>query len=121
MGPPQHPAVRAARGALAAGPRCRPPAHPRRMPGGGRGDRRSGANPGGRAAGGAAMKRPAILTAGIATVVAVAAIVWFRVLAVPAVETVTVSPVEFRAQAFGTGTVEARVYVEIGSKITGRV
>ena len=48
-------------------------------------------------------------------------IVWFGVLAVTAVETVTVAPAEFRAQVFGTGTVEARVSVEVGSKITGRV
>ena len=47
--------------------------------------------------------------------------VWLRVLSVPAVQTVTVAPGEFQAQAFGTGTVEARVYVEVGSKITGRV
>ncbi|MBI2014784.1 MAG: biotin/lipoyl-binding protein, partial [Candidatus Rokubacteria bacterium] len=49
------------------------------------------------------------------------AVLWLRVLSVPAVETVTVAPREFRAQAFGTGTVEARVSVEVGSKITGRV
>ncbi|MBI2493940.1 MAG: efflux RND transporter periplasmic adaptor subunit [Candidatus Rokubacteria bacterium] len=62
----------------------------------------------------------------IAAVVATAAlgglaVLWLRVLSVPAVETVTVAPREFRAQAFGTGTVEARVSVEVGSKITGRV
>lgn len=51
----------------------------------------------------------------------VGAVVWVRVLSVPAVETATVEPSEFRARAFGTGTVEARVYVEVGSKITGRV
>lgn len=67
------------------------------------------------------MSRRFVITVGIATVVVVVALVWFRVFAVPAVETVTVAPVDFQAQAFGTGTVEARVNVEVGSKITGRV
>ena len=56
-----------------------------------------------------------------ALILAVAAMVWLRVLGVAAVETVSMAPGEFRAQAFGTGTVEARVYVEVGSKVTGRV
>ncbi|HEY6220119.1 MAG TPA: efflux RND transporter periplasmic adaptor subunit [Gemmatimonadaceae bacterium] len=67
------------------------------------------------------MTRRLAVTVGVAIVVVVAAVAWFRVLSVPAVETITVAPAEFRARAFGTGTVEARVYVEIGSKITGRV
>ena len=62
-----------------------------------------------------------MITVGVAAAVVVGVVVWFRVLSVPAVETVTVAPSEFRARAFGTGTVEARVYVEVGSKITGRV
>lgn len=61
----------------------------------------------------------------IAVVVAAAvvglAVVGLRVLSVASVETVVVTPGEFRAQAFGTGTVEARVSVGVGSKITGRV
>lgn len=57
------------------------------------------------------------MAAGFATVVLVGAVVWVRVLSVPAVETATVEPSELRARAFGTGTVEARVYVEVGSKI----
>jgi HlyD family secretion protein len=63
-----------------------------------------------------------IVIAGVATVIlAVAAVVWIRVLGVAVVETVTMAPGEFRAQVFGTGTVEARVYVEVGTKVTGRV
>jgi HlyD family secretion protein len=63
-----------------------------------------------------------IATAGAAALVlAVVAVVWLRVLGVAAVETVTMAPGEFQAQAFGTGTVEARVYVEVGTKVTGRV
>ena len=62
-----------------------------------------------------------MIVAGAATVAVVVAVVWVRVLSVPAVETVIVAPVEFRARAFGTGTVEARVSVDVGSKITGRV
>jgi HlyD family secretion protein len=63
-----------------------------------------------------------IAIAGAATaILAVAVVVWLRVLGVAAVETVTMAPGEFRAQAFGTGTVEARAYVEVGSKVTGRV
>jgi HlyD family secretion protein len=59
--------------------------------------------------------------AGGAAAALLAAVVWLRVFGVPEVETVTMSPREFQAQAFGTGTVEARVTAEIGSKITGRV
>jgi HlyD family secretion protein len=63
-----------------------------------------------------------IVIAGVAAgILAVAAVVWFHVLGVAAVETVTMAPGEFRAQVFGTGTVEARVYVEVGTKVTGRV
>lgn len=46
---------------------------------------------------------------------------WFRVVSAAVVETMAVTPAEFRAQAFGTGTVEARVSVEVGSGITGPV
>ena len=66
-------------------------------------------------------RRFAIVVAIATAALVVLTIVWLRVLSVAAVETVTVAPGEFRAQAFGTGTVEARVYVEVGSKITGRV
>jgi HlyD family secretion protein len=67
------------------------------------------------------MRRIAV-AGGAASVLAVlAAVVWLRVLGAAPVETVTVAPGEFRAQAFGTGTVEARVYVEVGTKVTGRV
>ena len=66
------------------------------------------------------MRKIAVVGAATA-LLAVAAVVWFRVVGVTAVETVTMGPDEFRAHAFGTGTVEARVYVEVGSKVTGRV
>ncbi len=67
------------------------------------------------------MTRRVIAVAVAAAVLVAVAVAWLRVLSVAAVETVSVAPAEFRAQAFGTGTVEARVYVEVGSKITGRV
>jgi HlyD family secretion protein len=66
------------------------------------------------------MKR-IVIVAAAGSILAAAAVVWVRVLGVAAVETVAMAPGEFRAQAFGTGTVEARVYVEVGSKVTGRV
>lgn len=66
------------------------------------------------------MKR-IVIVAAAGSILAAAAVVWLRVLGVAAVETVAMAPGEFRAQAFGTGTVEARVYVEVGSKVTGRV
>ncbi|HSL52330.1 MAG TPA: efflux RND transporter periplasmic adaptor subunit, partial [Candidatus Deferrimicrobiaceae bacterium] len=66
------------------------------------------------------MKR-IVIVAAASSILAAAAVVWLRVLGVAAVETVAMAPGEFRAQAFGTGTVEARVYVEVGSKVTGRV
>jgi len=66
------------------------------------------------------MKR-IVIVAAAGSILAAAAVVWLRVLGVAAVETVAIVPGEFRAQAFGTGTVEARVYVEVGSKVTGRV
>jgi HlyD family secretion protein len=65
--------------------------------------------------------RRIVLAGALAAILVVAVVVWLRVLSVAAVETVTMVPGEFRAQAFGTGTVEARVYVEVGSKVTGRV
>ena len=56
-------------------------------------------------------RRLAIMVAFATAVLVVLAVVWLRVLSVAAVETVTVAPSDFRAQAFGTGTVEARVSV----------
>jgi len=66
------------------------------------------------------MKR-IVIVAAAGSILAAAAVVWLRVLGVATVETVAMAPGEFRAQVFGTGTVEARVYVEVGSKVTGRV
>ena len=66
-------------------------------------------------------RRLRIAVAVATTAPVVLAVVWFRVLTVATVETLTVASHQFRAQAFGTGTVEARVSVEVGSKITGRV
>jgi HlyD family secretion protein len=65
--------------------------------------------------------RKIVIAGGATAILAVALVLWLRVLGVAAVETVTMAPGEFRAQVFGTGTVEARVYVEVGSKVTGRV
>ena len=65
-------------------------------------------------------RRVAILAAVTAALVG-AALLGSRALSAAVVETVTVAPGEFRARVFGTGTVEARVSVEVGSKITGRV
>jgi HlyD family secretion protein len=65
--------------------------------------------------------RKIVIGGAAALILAAGAVVWLRVLGVAAVETVTMAPGEFRAQAFGTGTVEARVYVEVGTKVTGRV
>jgi HlyD family secretion protein len=63
-----------------------------------------------------------IVIAGAATLaLAAGALVWLGGLGGTPVEILTMAPGEFRAQAFGTGTVEARVYVEVGSKVTGRV
>jgi HlyD family secretion protein len=64
--------------------------------------------------------RAIVLGAATAALV-VLGVVGIRVLSVTSVETVTVAPGEFRSQAFGTGTVEARVSVDVGSKITGRI
>lgn len=66
-------------------------------------------------------RRVAIAAVSVAAALAALTVAWFGVLSVPVVQTVIMAPRDFRAQAFGTGTVEAKVYVEVGSKITGRV
>jgi HlyD family secretion protein len=65
--------------------------------------------------------RRILITGVAALVLAAGALVWLGVLGGTQVETLTMAPGDFRAQAFGTGTVEARVYVEVGTKVTGRV
>ncbi len=67
------------------------------------------------------MKKILAIAVPVALALGALTFVWLRVLSVPAVQVVIVAPREFQARAFGTGTVEARVYVEVGSKITGRV
>lgn len=67
------------------------------------------------------MRRRVAILASITAALVGVAVLGSRALSPAAVETVTVTPGEFRIRAFGTGTVEARVSVEVGSKITGRV
>jgi multidrug efflux pump subunit AcrA (membrane-fusion protein) len=66
------------------------------------------------------MKRIALIV-GAVLALATFADAWLGALSAPAVHLVTIAPRKFQASAFGTGTVEARVSVEVGSKITGRV